>query len=32
LAFDRVLTILVLIIVMVTVIDGISGWLRRRLT
>jgi phosphonate transport system permease protein len=32
LAFDRVLTILVLIIIMVTVIDGISGWLRRRLT
>ena len=32
LAFDRVLTILLLILVMVTVIDSISAWLRRRLT
>lgn len=32
LAFDRVLTILALILIMVTVIDGLSGWLRRRLT
>lgn len=32
LAFDRVLTILLLILVMVTVIDCISAWLRRRLT
>ncbi|MFZ4809665.1 MAG: phosphonate ABC transporter, permease protein PhnE [Hyphomicrobiaceae bacterium] len=32
LAFDRVLTILLLILAMVTVIDGISAWLRRRLT
>ncbi|MBX9926034.1 MAG: phosphonate ABC transporter, permease protein PhnE [Hyphomicrobiaceae bacterium] len=31
LAFDRVLTILLLILVMVTVIDAISAWLRRRL-
>ncbi|MGF1651305.1 MAG: phosphonate ABC transporter, permease protein PhnE [Hyphomicrobiaceae bacterium] len=32
LAFDRVLTILILVLVMVTVIDGVSAWLRRRLT
>lgn len=32
LAFDRVLTILLLILVMVTVIDAVSAWLRRRLT
>ncbi|MDX2259301.1 MAG: phosphonate ABC transporter, permease protein PhnE [Hyphomicrobiaceae bacterium] len=32
LAFDRVLTILLIILVMVTVIDGVSGWLRRRLS
>lgn len=32
LAFDRVLTILVLILAMVTVIDSVSAWLRRRLT
>jgi phosphonate transport system permease protein len=32
LAFDRVLTILLLILVMVTVIDTISAWMRRRLT
>ena len=31
LAFDRVLTILLLILVMVTVIDSLSAWLRRRL-
>lgn len=32
LAFDRVLTILILILVMVTAIDAVSAWLRRRLT
>ncbi len=31
LAFDRVLTILLLILAVVTVIDAISAWLRRRL-
>lgn len=32
LAFDRVLTILILVLVMVTAIDAVSAWLRRRLT
>lgn len=32
LAFDRVLTILLLILAMVTAIDAVSAWLRRRLT
>lgn len=32
LAFDRVLTILILILIMVTAIDAASAWLRRRLT
>lgn len=32
LLFDRVLTILLIILVMVTVIDQISAWLRRRLS
>lgn len=31
LAFDRVLTILLLILAMVTAIDSVSAWLRRRL-
>lgn len=31
LAFDRVLTILGLVLVMVTIIDSVSAWLRRRL-
>ena len=31
LLFDRVFTILLLILAMVTVIDSISAWLRRRL-
>jgi phosphonate transport system permease protein len=31
LAFDRVFTILILILMMVTVIDTVSAWLRRRL-
>ncbi len=31
LQFDRVLTILLLVLLMVTVIDGVSAWLRRRL-
>lgn len=32
LSFDRVATILLLILIMVTVIDAVSAWLRRRLT
>jgi phosphonate transport system permease protein len=32
LQFDRVLTILLVILVMVTVIDQLSAWLRRRLS
>lgn len=32
LAFDRVFTILMLILAMVTAIDAVSAWLRRRLT
>lgn len=32
LAFDRVLTILALVLVMVSAIDAVSAWLRRRLT
>ena len=32
LLFDRVLTILVIILVMVTLIDQLSAWLRRRLS
>ena len=32
LAFDRVLTILLLVLAMVTAIDAVSAWLRRRLT
>jgi phosphonate transport system permease protein len=31
LQFDRVLTILLLVLAMVTLIDGVSAWLRRRL-
>ncbi len=31
LLFDRVLTILIVILVMVTIIDQLSAWLRRRL-
>ncbi|MDP2354997.1 MAG: phosphonate ABC transporter, permease protein PhnE [Beijerinckiaceae bacterium] len=31
LAFDRVFTILLLILAMVTIIDSVSGWLRKRL-